>query len=294
MAAAISKLILLAALLAPAALSAQGAGADTAAFARALDLEGAGNYPAAAPLYRAALAGPDRVNAMLGLERVYAELHMTDSLLAPLDSCIARDPAEPVFRSVQLRAYGMLARDDMVRRSFDAWVRAVPGSVEPYRDYARLLLQAGRAAAADSIIALAGRALGATSSLAMEQAQSRAALGDWAGAAAAWRVALAADPDLDQAAAFSLAPAPDSLRPAMARTFAAPPAALGPRRALAQLQLSWGAPAEAWAALRDLPPDSASVDAWLDFAQQAASGERWTLARDAYVAALHARPGPAL
>ncbi|MGA9836448.1 MAG: hypothetical protein WBQ26_03935, partial [Gemmatimonadaceae bacterium] len=178
MAAAIRKLALAIALLAPALASAQRA--DTSAFYRALDLEGSGNYRAAAPLYRTALQGPDRVNAMLGLERVYAELHQTDSLLVPLDSLIAQNPTEPVFRSVQLRAYSMLARDDMVRRSFEDWVQAIPGSADPYREYARLLLQNGRAVEADSIIRLAGLALGTTSSLQMELAESRAALGQWA------------------------------------------------------------------------------------------------------------------
>jgi tetratricopeptide (TPR) repeat protein len=293
MAAAIRRLILVAALLAPTAVCAQQP-ADTSAFYRALNLEGAGQYRQAAALYRAALRGPDGVNAMLGLERAYAELHMTDSLLAPLDSLIAQDPTEAVFRSVQLRAYAMLARDDMVRKSFAAWTGAVPGSVEPYRDYARLLLQSGRAAAADSIIALAGRTLGTTSSLAMELAQSRAALGKWTSAADAWRVALGANPDLDQAAAFSLAPAPDSARMALAAVFVAPPVQAGSRRALAQLEMSWGSPGDAWSALRDLPPDSAGVDAWLDFGQEAAAEERWALARDAFVQALHARPSRGL
>ena len=280
------------ALLAPALASAQRA--DTSAFYRALDLEGSGNYRAAAPLYRTALQGPDRVNAMLGLERVYAELHQTDSLLVPLDSLIAQNPTEPVFRSVQLRAYSMLARDDMVRRSFEDWVKAIPGSADPYREYARLLLQNGRAVEADSIIRLAGLALGTTSSLQMELAESRAALGQWASSAAAWRGALAANPDLDQAAAYALAPAPEGARDSVRAAFRSLPVDLGARRALAELEMSWGSPGNAWAALRDLRPDSASVDAWLDFAARAGAEERWALARDAYVAALHVRASPTL
>ncbi len=292
MAAAIRRLALAIALLAPAAARAQRT--DTSAFYRALDLEGSGNYGAAAPLYRTALHGPDRVNAILGLERVYFELHQTDSLLAPLDSLIGQFPSEPVFRSVQLRAYSMLAREDMVRRSFDGWITAAPGSVDPYREYARLLLQNGRAAQADSIIGLAGRALGTISPLQMELAQSRAALGRWASAAMAWRDALSSRPDLDQAAAYSLAPAPDGARDSVRAIFRALPVVLGPRRALAELEMSWGSPADAWAALQDLPPDSASVDAWLDFATRAGAEERWALARDAYVAAFRARGSPAL
>src|SRR5919204_4069071 len=57
---------------------------DSTAFFRALDLEGAGKYREAATLFRQALSGSQSVSALLGLERVYAELHWTDSLLQPL------------------------------------------------------------------------------------------------------------------------------------------------------------------------------------------------------------------
>lgn len=285
---------LLVALLLAAPALARGQQTDTSAFSRALMAEGNGQYREAAQLYRASLHTVDRVSAMLGLERAYAQLGMTDSLIAPLDSLIAQFPAQPVFRDVQLRAYTMLARDDLARRSFEAWTRAMPGSPDPYRSYARLLLQANRAAQADSIIAMAGRALGTTSSLQMELAQSRAALGQWESSAVAWRGALSAMPDLDQAAAYALAPAPVTVREALQAVFLALPVDLGARRALAALEMNWGAPGDAWAALRDLPPDSGSVGAWLDFGREAATGERWALARDAYVAALRVHPTPEL
>src|SRR5262249_27489086 len=54
---------------------------DSMAFYRALDLEGAGKYREAVPLFRQALQTPTGVSALLGLERVYAELHWTDSLV---------------------------------------------------------------------------------------------------------------------------------------------------------------------------------------------------------------------
>src|SRR3954462_7908516 len=74
---------------------------DSAAFFRALDLEGAGKYREAAPLFRQALHSSSAVSALLGLERAYAELHLTDSLLVPLDTLIRQNPAEPIYRSVQ-------------------------------------------------------------------------------------------------------------------------------------------------------------------------------------------------
>ncbi|HEY5219450.1 MAG TPA: hypothetical protein VIJ16_06565 [Gemmatimonadaceae bacterium] len=267
---------------------------DTTALLRALNFEGAGKYREAAVQYKDALKGADPVSALLGLERAYAQLQWTDSLLAPLDSLIAAEPREPAFRAAQLRAYSMLSRDAEVRRAFDAWVKAVPGSPDPYREYSRLLLEQGRAAAADSVIALAGRNLGTTSSLQMELAQSRAALGEWESSAMAWRGALSAMPDLDQAAAYSLARTPEITRATIRAVFMSPPVDVGSRRALSDLEATWGSAADGWAALRDLPPDSESVDAWLDFARQAEADERWSLARDAYVAALAWHPTPAI
>src|SRR5690242_14110486 len=84
---------------------------DSVAFSRALQLEIDGKYKESAPYYRMALAGSDAQNALLGLERVYAELNWTDSLLAPLDTLIRREPNNQVYRSVQLRSLQMLNRE---------------------------------------------------------------------------------------------------------------------------------------------------------------------------------------
>ena len=69
---------------------------------------------------------------------------MSDSLLAPLDTIIAQNPREPVYRTVQLRTLQMLRRDDRLRDAFEKWVRAVPRDPAPYREYARVLIQLGR------------------------------------------------------------------------------------------------------------------------------------------------------
>src|SRR5262245_51822665 len=94
---------------------------DSVAFARALQLEIDGKYKDAAPFYRMALAGSEAQNALLGLERVYAELNWTDSLLSPLDTLIRREPANAIYRSVQLRSLQMLNRDAELKRAFDEW-----------------------------------------------------------------------------------------------------------------------------------------------------------------------------
>src|SRR5213596_2452264 len=99
---------------------------DSAAFFRALDLEGAGKYREAAPLFRQALHSSSAVGALLGLERAYAELHLTDSLLAPLDTLIRQSPAEPIYRSVQLRSLQSLGREAEMNAAFERWVHDAP------------------------------------------------------------------------------------------------------------------------------------------------------------------------
>src|SRR4030095_433587 len=100
-----------------------------------------------------ALAGSESQNALLGLERVLAELNWTDSIFAPLDTLIRCDPTNHVFRSVQLRSLQMLNRDADLRRAFDDWTRAAGKDPAPYREYSRILIQRNRSAAADSVIA---------------------------------------------------------------------------------------------------------------------------------------------
>ena len=265
---------------------------DTTAFYRALELETGGRYKEAAPLFRAALNTSSAVSALLGLERVYAELGWSDSLLAPLDTLIRRSPREAVFRSVQLRTLQALGRDAELRGAIDRWVREAPGDPSPYREYARLLLQRGLTASADSVIRQARQALGGTNELQLEIAQLRAAMGLWEESAQAWRLALASASYLEQAAIFALAPTPLAKRTAVRQVLLAPPVDVGARRALAGLEMGWGSPLDGWNALKDLPADSLSAAAWTDFATRAEADERWPLARDAFVAALRWRRTP--
>jgi tetratricopeptide (TPR) repeat protein len=124
----------------------------------------------------------------------------------------------------------------------------------------------------------------------MEIAQVRAASGAWVESARAWRAALAFAPELEQGVAYSLAPAPQLTRDSVRAIFLAPPTAVHVRLALARLEMNWGSAAYGWRALRDLPPDSASVDAWMEFAERAEAEGEWPLAREALVIALRARP----
>ena len=279
----------------PASLGAQAStAADTMAFYKALDLEAAGKYRDAVPLFRTALRTPAGVNALLGLERVYSELGRTDSLLPPLDTLIAANPREETYRAVELRTLHALGRDAGVRAAFDTWVREFPSSAAPYRAYAQLLLQNNQSAAADSVLARAAQALGTTRAVQLEVAQARAAQGQWVESAEAWRLALIAGDYLEQAAAYALAPAPSSAREHIRHIFLAPPIEVASRRALADLETSWGSPADGWNALKDIPPDSASAEAWSEFAKRAEADERWPLARQALESALRWKRTPEL
>jgi tetratricopeptide (TPR) repeat protein len=265
---------------------------DSTAFFRALDLEGAGKYREAAVLFRQALHTSTGVSALLGLERVLAELRQTDSLLAPLDTLIQRSPKETVYRSVLLRSLGSLGRQTDQRAAFERWVLDAPRDASPYREYSRLLLQRGEALRSDSVLARARQQLGGSVDLQLEVAQTRAALGQWEESAKAWRAALATAPYLEQAAAYALAPTPALHRDAIRSQFFAPPLSVNSRRAMATLESAWGSPANGWLALKDLPPDSAAAGAWLDFAQRSEAEERWTHAREALAAVLRYKQTP--
>ncbi len=270
----------------------RGPVSDSVAFYRALDLEGAGKHREAAPLFRQALRTDQRVSALLGLERVYSELQWTDSIVPQVERLIRDFPNEPVFRAVHLRSLQSLGREADAAAAFERWTREVPRDPAPYREYARLLLQRGHAQRADSVLLRARRELGAAGELHLETAQARAATGQWEESARAWRQALIAAPYLEQAAAYALAPAPATIRDAVRAQFFAPPLLVAARRTVATLETTWGSPANGWLALRDLPPDSGSASAWLDFAQRAEAEERWTHAREALGAVLRWRHTP--
>jgi tetratricopeptide (TPR) repeat protein len=265
---------------------------DTQSFFRALELEGAGKYREAASLFRAALRVGSPVNALLGLERVYAELGWADSLLVVVDSLIARHPVDETIRSVQLRTLQALGRDVDIERAVERWAKESPGDPAPYREHARLLLQRGRATAAAGVIERARQVVGSAKDLELEVAQVRAAMGQWESSAEAWRAALARAAYLEQAAVYALIPTPAARRDSVRRIFLAAPINPAARLALAGLEAAWGSPREGWLALRDLPVDSLSAAAWVEFGERAERDERWPLARDAFVAALRWRRTP--
>ncbi len=281
-------------LMAPVAMLAQVVSRDSTILFKALDLESSGKNKEAAVYFKQALHTTSAVSGLLGLERVYADLGWADSLLAPVETLIAVSPREPVYRSVQLRTLQTLGREAELRRAFERWTHDVPDDPTPYREYARILLQRNEAIAADSVIRRARQSLGSTKDLQLEVAQLRAATGQWEESAKAWRLALAGSPFLEQAAVYALLPLPTTSRQAVKAILLAPPVDVASRRVLADLDMSWGAPSDGWAALKELPSDSESVAAWTDFASRAEVEERWGLARAALVAALTWKRTPEL
>ena len=269
-------------------LLAQEAGASV--LSRALDLEGEGKCRQAIPLYRQAVSTEDPVGAVLGLERCYAQVGGSEAILPLVDSLLAHRPKDPTLRTVQLRTLTTLRRDSESAVAFTQWVALSPRDAAPFRVFARLLLDQGRAAAADTVLRDAVTAIGGTRDLAAEFAQMQGALGLWIPSARSWREASETMPYMEQAAIFSLLPVPDSMRDGVRELLLAPPVALGARRIVAGLEMRWRSAREAWRVLAVVPPDDSVVQAWIEFANEAEQHEAWLTARDAFAAAAARRP----
>jgi tetratricopeptide (TPR) repeat protein len=258
-------------------------------YIRAMDLEQGGKYREAIGAFRASLTGANYLPAMLGLERSYAALGWTDSMVAVIDSAIRARPREAMFRSVQLRTLQSLGRTADAREAFERWVRDFPREAGPYREYARMLIDAQQAHAADTLLQRAQRVLGGSRDFQMEIAQTRAALGLWELSAQAWRDAVQGASYLERAAIFALAPTPDNARTGVRAALLAPPIEPTGRQILASLELGWGSPRQAWAALRDLRASDSVAVGWEKFAERAEDAGAWLIARDALVSVIDHR-----
>ena len=270
--------------------SAQGGGTESAALSRALDLEGTGKCKEAIPLFRQALTGSDDpAGALFGLERCVAEAGNPDTLLFVIDSVLTKRPRDPVARTIQLRTLTNTHRAEAARLAFQHWVNAVPGEATPFREYARLLLDAGLTRAADTVLTFAMQRLGGGRQVAAELAELKGALGMWEASASNWRQAMTYAPYLEASAIFVLGGANGVARDTIRGILAADPKDLSVRRILAGLEMRWTSAREAWNALSMLMPTDSVVEAWMQFAADAEERESWLVARDAYAAALAKR-----
>jgi len=91
---------------------------ESAEALRAIELENAGKFREAIPIYRQAMRTQPTPIVVLGLERAYAELGMSDSLIAPLDTLLAKFPREPLYHVIHLRTFQILRRYDALRDAF--------------------------------------------------------------------------------------------------------------------------------------------------------------------------------
>ena len=265
---------------------------------RALDAEDKGEVKRASVAYRESLqrslvAGQvdgDRVAlALLGLERTWAEMGVRDSLLPIVQRVLQVRPTDPVARSMQLRTLVGLGREEEARQAFLSWRRAAGADGAPFREYARLLIQSGRAQAADTVLSEAGRLLGAAGSISGEVAQLHVALSRWNSAAVAFRDALVDQPYLETTAQYGLSRAPAAARDSIRTVLSAPPVTLPTRRLLSSLELFWGEPRRAWIALSTLRIDDSTAAAWREFGERAELAQSWQVARDTWLAVLDRR-----
>ena len=132
------------------------------------------------------------------------EIPSSDAEVSAQFEDVPSDTRNPTYRSIQLRTLRTAGRDAQARDAFERWVDASPRDVAPYREWARMLLEDGRTAGADSVLQRAELALGSARGLATETAQLRAAMGMWDAAARSWRDAVQEQDYMFQAAAFSL------------------------------------------------------------------------------------------
>ena len=261
--------------------------------ARALDAEDRNDAARASVAYRDVLqralqpgnTDGDRVAmALLGLERIWAERGMLDSLVPVFTRVLQVRPSDPTARTVQLRTFVTTARDAEAREAFIMWRRVAGTDATPYREYARLLLQQGRALAADTILNEAAQRMGVAGALSGETAQLHVALQRWVPAAQAFRDALAEQPWLETAALFGLQRAPATVRDSLRTVLMAAPVTLPPRRLLASLEFAWGEPRRAWSAISTVTVNDSTMQAWRAFGERAELNESWLVARDAWLA----------
>nr|MCU0619705.1 hypothetical protein [Gemmatimonadaceae bacterium] len=125
-----------------------------------------------------------------------------------------------------------------------------------------------------------------------ELAQVAVAAGRWGEAGRRWRTALAVEPALAGAAVATLGAAPDVARDTIRAAMGGAPPVVAARRALAELELAWGAPRRGWAVLAELSPSEETAAAWRAFAEAAEERQAPLVARDAWAALARWRRDP--
>lgn len=263
--------------------------------ARAMSAEDRNDFKGAAAAYRIVLQralspsvndGDQASMALLGLERVWTESGMQDSLIPVVERVLLVRRGDPIARGIQLRSMLASGNDEGARQSFNEWRRAVPTEAAPYREYSRQLMTTGRTKSADTILTEAARFLGNARDLSGEVAQLNVALERWVPAASSYKAAMTEQPWLESAAVFALQRTPAAVRDSVRTVLTAAPITLGARRLLSHIELTWGEPRRAWTAIAPLPPDDSTTATWRNFAEDAEGRLSWLVARDAWTAVM--------
>jgi hypothetical protein len=224
--------------------------------------------------------------ALLGLERVWTEAGMQDSIMVVVERVLTVRRGDPIARGIQLRSYLTTGNEEGARVAFNEWRRSVPTEAGPYREYARLLMQTGRAKSADTVLSEATRQLGNARDFSGEVAQLNVALERWGDAARAFKTAMSEQPWLENSGVFALQRVPIELRDTVRTVLSSAPIKLGARRMLAELELNWGEPRRAWTSLSGVPVDDSTVAAWKNFGEQVEGVSAWQVSRDAWTAVM--------
>lgn len=254
---------------------------------RAMEYEDTRNFAEAARAYRGLLQqalasrtpdGDGVALALLGLERVWYDASMRDSIMPVVHEVLRVRPTDPVARSIQFRTLAAASNDGELAAAFDDWRLRTRDDPAPWREYVRTLLSMGRQRAADSVLVDAQRALGTRTEFAGEAGQTAALLGRWYDAARAWRMAVDATPWSVSAAAYSLQRAPEPARDSVRGVLLSPPATLATRQLLAEVEAGWGDVQRGWDALRALPFDDSTAVRWREHAERAEMTGAWSVA----------------
>ncbi len=202
---------------------------------------------AAAAYVRGLDVQPANTTLLMGLERMLARLGRLDAALPYLARATAADPTNEVIHGLHFNVAARVGGADSAAAVAARWMATVPGSVMPYREWSRWLLQRGDTEAALALLAR-GRARFGDAQLAEHTAPVLVQSGAWVEAAEQWAIAIAVNRGLLSPAGASMGRAPMSLRQAMLDILIDGGRATGKWLA-SDLLLQWGQPQEGWVLL---------------------------------------------
>jgi tetratricopeptide (TPR) repeat protein len=225
------------------------------------ELERTGRYADAANVYLTIVrADPSNIPALLGLERVLFVLNRMPELLPLVQKARARAPDNPALRSLELRTYAALNEGDSLEAGALRWAATAPHSDAPYREWGLALVDHRMWDDARRAYLTGRKTLGGEGTLAIELAELEQRAGNWEASAREWARAVVRSPDAAPNAASQLSESPAPLHDRIVRVLTGPDARPPPpprvRRIAAELLLTWGQPAQAWAVFEPTLSDS--------------------------------------